>query len=58
MTFMPMRVHDQRILGFFDTTPRRQMHAAAHGDPSVADKLASEIMDMDLLMDLDNDVYT
>jgi hypothetical protein len=31
-TFMPMRVHYQHILGFFDTTPRRQMHAAAHGD--------------------------
>jgi hypothetical protein len=51
-----MRVHNQHILGFFDTTPRRQMHAAAHGYPSVADELASEIMDMDLPMDLDDDV--
>jgi len=34
------------------------MHAAAHGDTSVANKLTSEIMDMDLPMDLDDDVDT
>jgi hypothetical protein len=45
---MPMRAYDQRILGFFDTTPRRQMSAEMHGNTTAADELAEEIMQMDL----------
>jgi hypothetical protein len=47
-TFMPMRTYDQHILGFFDTTPRRQMLAAQHGDPEIATQIPDEIMNMDL----------
>ena len=55
-TFMPMRTHDQRILGFFDTTPRKQMNASQHGDPDIAADLYDEIMDMDLPDNFDEDL--
>ena len=47
-TFMPMRTHDQRILGFYDNTPRKQMLADQYGDPAVADGVLDELLDMPL----------
>jgi histone deacetylase 1/2 len=32
-TFMPARVHDQRILGYYDCTPRTRISSLIHGDP-------------------------
>ena len=47
-TFMPMRTHDQRILGFYDTTPRSQMLADQYGDPAVASGIHDELNDLPL----------
>jgi hypothetical protein len=30
---MPARVHDQRILGYYDCTPRTRISSLIHGDP-------------------------
>jgi hypothetical protein len=47
-TFMQMRTHDQRILGFYDTTPRRQMQADHLGNPDDASKVADELNELPL----------
>ena len=45
---MPMRTHDQRILGFYDTTPRKQMLADQFGDPETASGVHEELNDLPL----------
>lgn len=47
-TFMPMRTHDQRVLGFYDTTPRLKMLADQYGDPAHAHSIPDELLDMPL----------
>jgi hypothetical protein len=47
-TFMPMRTHDQRILGFYDSTPRRQMLADQFGNPDNASAAQDELDELPL----------
>lgn len=45
-TFMPLRPHDQRILGHYDSTPRTRLAKAAHGTMDQAAAVASDIHNM------------
>jgi hypothetical protein len=42
-TFMLARTHDQRILGYYDTTPRTRMAKQIHGSMEAAEKAAEDI---------------
>lgn len=42
-TFMPARTHDQRILGYYDTTPRTRMAKQIHGSMEAAERAAEDI---------------
>ena len=45
-TFMPLRAFDQRVLGHYDSTPRRRLAAAAHGSIEQAEQAADDIDNM------------
>jgi hypothetical protein len=45
---MPMRTHDQRILSFYDSTPRRQMLADQFGNPDNASAAQDELDELPL----------
>jgi hypothetical protein len=45
---MPMHTHDQRILGFYDSTPRRQMLADQFGNPDNASAAQDELDELPL----------
>jgi hypothetical protein len=42
-TFMTAHTHDQRILGYYDTTPRRRMAKQIHFSMDSAEKAAEDI---------------
>jgi len=42
-TFMLARTHNQRILGYYDTTPRTRMAKQIHGSMEAAEKAAEDI---------------
>ena len=41
-TFMPARTHDQRILGYYNTTPRTHMATLIHGSMAEAERAVEE----------------
>ena len=45
-TFMPMRTSDQRILGYYDTTPRTKMIKQHFGSVEAAVKASEELWDL------------
>lgn len=45
-TFMPMRLHDQRILGYYDTTPRTRLVKQHFGSLENAIKTADDLWDL------------
>jgi hypothetical protein len=42
-TFMPARTHDQRILGYYDTTQRTRMAKQIHCSMEAAEQAAGDI---------------
>jgi hypothetical protein len=42
-TFMPAHTHNQRILGYYDTTPRTRMAKQIHGSMEAAETAAEDI---------------
>ena len=42
-TFMPCRTHDQRILGYYDTTPRTRLAQAVHGSMENAERAKDDL---------------
>ena len=51
-----MRTHDQRILGFYDTTPRTKMMSKLYGDPAAAQQAYDDLQQLPFYDDDDDDL--